>query len=121
MKHIANSSNLLDNLSSINNDLSKAGLPAVTTADKVGVKGQTKRQLAETSQKIMEWKGGFDDLDPENPGDWDDYAQKLKDIPGLTTPAQIILFRDMKDFACEKGVGYLSKEKRFFLLEVDPM
>lgn len=114
---VEKSANVNKTVDNLNDTLSKNGLPAVTTANQVESKGPTKKQLAEASQKLMDWKGVIDTLDPENPGEWDEHAQKLKNLPGLDTDMQIQLFGDMRDAARAKGVGYNGKQKRFYLLD----
>lgn len=113
-----NVNNPVDNVTAINNQLNNVGLPGVKTADQLeNKKGPTKKQLAEASQKLLEWKGGIDQLNPENPGDWDEHAQKLKDLPGLDKDTQRELFNGMKEIAASKGVGYERGSKAFYLLE----
>lgn len=104
----------------------KAQVPGLTTADQLDPveekkpRSQNKLELAEQSKALTDWQNRVDGLSSDFPGDWDEHALKLKELDFLPQADFRANWEGLKKRARDKGLGYNSVTRKFYMLNYAP-
>ncbi|MBN8821312.1 MULTISPECIES: hypothetical protein [unclassified Spirosoma] len=104
----------------------KQHVPGLTTADQIPPVEEKKQrhphklELAERSKLLSDWQNRVDGLSSDFPADWDEHALKLKDLDFLPQAEFKANWEGLKVRAREKGLGYNSVTRRFYMLNYTP-